>query len=49
MIIDGAGADAFIVVARTNDGEPALFMVNSSAKGVSLTSEFFWMLEPMLP
>jgi len=39
MIIDGAGADAFVVVARTDDGEPALFMVNSSAKGVSLTSE----------
>ena len=32
MIIDGNSADAFIVVARTNDGEPNLFLINSNQK-----------------
>ena len=39
MIIDGNSADAFIVVARTNDGEPNLFLINSKSKGITLKTD----------
>ena len=38
MIIDGASADAFIVVAKT-EGEAALFMVAADSKGITLTTD----------
>jgi len=39
MIIDGASADAFIVVANTEEGEVALFMVAADSKGITLTTD----------
>ena len=38
MIIDGASADAFIVVAKT-EGELVLFMVAADSKGITLTTD----------
>lgn len=39
MIIDGASADAFVVVANTEEGAPALFMVAADSKGITLTTD----------
>ena len=39
MIIDGASADAFIVVAKTEDEELALFIVAADSKGITVTSD----------
>lgn len=41
MIIDGASADAFIVVANTEEEEEevALFMVAADSKGISITTD----------
>jgi len=39
MIIDGASADAFIVVAKTEDEELALFIVAADLKGITVTSD----------
>ncbi|MGB1971614.1 MAG: acyl-CoA dehydrogenase family protein [Flavobacteriaceae bacterium] len=39
MIIDGVGADAFIVVAKTTENEIGLFMVDANAEGLNLGSD----------
>ena len=39
MIIDGASADAFIVVAKTVDEELALFIVAADSKGITVTTD----------
>jgi alkylation response protein AidB-like acyl-CoA dehydrogenase len=39
MIIDGASADAFIVVAKTEDEELALFIVAADSKGITVTTD----------
>ena len=39
MIIDGERADAFLVVAKTDDKETALFLVDSSQKGIEISTE----------
>ena len=39
MIIDGQGADAFLVVAKTEEDEIVLFLVDASQKGISLQTE----------
>lgn len=39
MVIDGQGADAFLVVALTDEKEPALFLVNATQQGVSIKND----------
>jgi len=39
MIIDGERADAFLVVAKTDDKETALFLVDTSHKGIEISTE----------
>lgn len=39
MVIDGASADAFIVVAKAENEKPALFVVNADSKGIKTTTD----------
>ena len=39
MVVDGAGADGFIVVAKTDEGGVGLFLVDASSKGIAITTE----------
>ncbi len=41
MIIDGASANAFVVVAKTEDDETNLFLVDAKAAGVSISTDIF--------
>ena len=39
MVIDGAGADAYVVITKTSDDETALFLVDASLPGVSIKTD----------
>ena len=39
MVIDGVGADAYIVVAKTDEEEPALFLVDATSKGITVKKD----------
>lgn len=39
MVIDGAGADAYVVVAKTDEGEAALFLVDAASKGITMQTD----------
>ncbi len=39
MIIDGKGADAYVVVAKTDEGENALFLVEAATTGLSSSTD----------
>ena len=39
MIIDGASADAFVVVAKTEDNEINLFLVEAKTAGISISTD----------
>ncbi|MGB1450038.1 MAG: acyl-CoA dehydrogenase family protein [Flavobacteriaceae bacterium] len=39
MIIDGKGADAYVVVAKTDEGENALFLVEANTAGLSSSTD----------
>ncbi len=39
MVIDGAGADAYVVVAKTEEGEAALFLVEANKEGLSTSTD----------
>ena len=39
MIIDGQGVDAYVVVAKTEENETALFLVDASLKGITIKTE----------
>jgi acyl-CoA dehydrogenase len=39
MIIDGGGADAYIVIAKTTEGETAIFLVDAKSDGLSIKTD----------
>ena len=39
MVIDGAGADAYVVVAKTEEGESALFLVEANNKDIEIKTD----------
>lgn len=39
MVIDGAGADGYIVVAKTDEGDFGLFLVDAESEGITMTTE----------
>ena len=39
MVIDGAGADAYVVVAKTEEGESALFLVDADNKNLAIKTD----------
>ena len=47
MIIDGQGADAFLIVAQTDEDEAALFLVDATHEALQQKQRYYWMLGPM--